>query len=394
MSNYQGRKSEYTPTVYTRYFERTETPKQSNGHIYFDEEHDEKTSNYQTKRDLIFKRLFPSKYAQSSNEQSEADKSESKKTNTLSNNDAAQPLGDFIPLSSSKKQATSEADITLSSSDELNDDDDVSVEAQLPTVAHESIIGHVHPRTTIENVRAILIREFYQRTSDSHTEWLKCKMELPREYINPKYYADFQRRYRKDIQRNASDKKKLNSTKTKTDNGYHAFNLTKTNKITKEIAVKSENEEIIETSASVESKSPPEFIVLDTDDDDNDNLDSTTNTSYFIDRSSTSFANAFQPTTDTSNNDYREEDSKYAQLPSRTTSSLTVIRPILSKHQRRRQNQTKPSTKPLVSAIDRIIDHMDQSKTLNDSHTVEEQNLLIKQAKKRKKKKKKSASAS
>ena len=133
---------------------------------------------------------------------------------------------------------------------------------------------------------------------------------------------------------------------------------------------------VLSNSASVESKSPPEFIVLDTEDDDNDNLDSTTNTSYFIDRSSTSFASAFQPTTDTSINDYHQEDSKYAQLPSRATSSSTVIRPILSKHQRRRQNQTKPSTKPLVSAIDRIIDHMDQSKTLNDSHTAEEQNLL------------------
>ena len=74
MSNYQGRKSEYTPTVYTRYFERTETPKRSNDHIYFDEERDEKASNYQIKRDLIFKRLFPSKYAQSNNEQSETDK--------------------------------------------------------------------------------------------------------------------------------------------------------------------------------------------------------------------------------------------------------------------------------------------------------------------------------
>lgn len=48
-----------------------------------------------------------------------------------------------------------------------------------------------------------MIRELYQRTSDPHTEWLKCKMEIPRDFVNPKYYADFQRRYRHEIKRNA-----------------------------------------------------------------------------------------------------------------------------------------------------------------------------------------------
>ena len=76
---------------------------------------------------------------------------------------------------------------------------------------HESIVGHVHPRSTIENVRAVLIRELYERTNDPNTEWLKCKMNIPRDYINPKYYADFQRRYRKEIRKNSPKKKKSNS---------------------------------------------------------------------------------------------------------------------------------------------------------------------------------------
>lgn len=99
---------------------------------------------------------------------------------------------------------------------------------QLPTSFHESIVGHVHPRATIENVRTILIRELYQRTSDPHTEWLKCKMEVPRDFINPKYFADFQRRFRKDIQRNTAKKNAPTATaKQRADTGYHAFNSTK-----------------------------------------------------------------------------------------------------------------------------------------------------------------------
>jgi hypothetical protein len=67
MSNYLGRKTDFTPQVYTRYFERTEAPKSSNDHIYFNDDHEETSRKYQIKRDLIFKRLFPSKYADSNN---------------------------------------------------------------------------------------------------------------------------------------------------------------------------------------------------------------------------------------------------------------------------------------------------------------------------------------
>lgn len=81
----------------------------------------------------------------------------------------------------------------------------------VPSTRHESIVGHVHPRTTIENVRSVLIRELYETTNDPNTEWLKCKMNIPRDYINPKYYADFQRRYRKEIQRNPEKKMKKKS---------------------------------------------------------------------------------------------------------------------------------------------------------------------------------------
>jgi hypothetical protein len=131
-----------------------------------------------------------------------------------------------------------------------------------------------------------------------------------------------------------------------------------------------------------QSQSIPEYIVLDSDDDD-DNLNQGDNSSYFIDRSSSSFTAILQPTV-IYTEDYNKEDSKYAQLPSRNT----IIRPIISKHQRRKQSTSKDPPKPLVSAIDRIIDHMDQSDTLNNSSIMEQQNLLIKQIKKRKKKKK------
>jgi hypothetical protein len=99
---------------------------------------------------------------------------------------------------------------------------------RLPNSTHELIVGHVHPRSTIENIRTILIRELYQRTSDPHTEWLKCKMNISRDYINPKYYADFQRRYQKEIKKNTIKKKKSNSNKTTTDNTYPILDLTTT----------------------------------------------------------------------------------------------------------------------------------------------------------------------
>jgi len=129
----------------------------------------------------------------------------------------------------------------------------------------------------------------------------------------------------------------------------------------------------------IPSNTPPEFIVLDSD--ENDDLEEETKSKYFIDRSSNSFTAISQP-----NEDYQKEDSKYAQLPTRNTSSPSIIRPILSKNQRRKK---VPSTKPLVSAIDRIIDQMDQSNSLDTSKSIEQENLRIKQIKKRKKKKKK-----
>jgi hypothetical protein len=67
MSNYLGRKPDFTPAVYTRYFEQTETRKSPSGHIYFNDIEEEISENYQIKRDLVFKRLFPSKYADSNN---------------------------------------------------------------------------------------------------------------------------------------------------------------------------------------------------------------------------------------------------------------------------------------------------------------------------------------
>lgn len=93
---------------------------------------------------------------------------------------------------------------------------------------HDSIVGHVHPRSTIENVRAVLIRELYERTNDPSTEWLKCKMNIPRDYINPKYYADFQRRYRKEIQRNSPKKKKSTSIRSDIDSSRTTIEIDRT----------------------------------------------------------------------------------------------------------------------------------------------------------------------
>lgn len=149
---------------------------------------------------------------------------------------------------------------------------------------------------------------------------------------------------------------------------------------------------IITDDSFNQSKSIPEFIVLDSDDDDQDfkgtdSFEQDANSTYFIDRSS-SFTAPSQPTVN-SNEDYHEEDSKYAQLPSLNRNSEAIVRPIISKHQRRKHNTTPQSSKPLVSAIDRIIDHMDQSSSVDNSSTMEQQNILIKQIKKKKKKKKK-----
>ncbi len=148
-------------------------------------------------------------------------------------------------------------------------------------------------------------------------------------------------------------------------------------------------DDIIETSPIILSNNlstQPEFIILDSDEDDNLNQD--TKSSYFIDRSSNSFTAISQVTSTSKEEDYCNEDSKYAQLPTRNISSPSIIRPILSKHQRRKKSNSTDSSKPLVSAIDRIIDQMDQSDTLDNLKTMEQQNLLIKQVKKRKKKKK------
>ena len=143
--------------------------------------------------------------------------------------------------------------------------------------------------------------------------------------------------------------------------------------------------------------------MLDSADDDGDdnNLDYTrssdqSSTTFFVDRSS-SISRASLQSTSAPQEDYLEEDSKYAQLPSRTASSSTVIRPILSKNQRRKKKTpnvtatTEPAT-PLVSAIGRIIDQMDQSNPKDPAAIAEEKNLLLKTMKKRKKKKKKTKS--
>ena len=130
---------------------------------------------------------------------------------------------------------------------------------------------------------------------------------------------------------------------------------------------------VLSNDSPNQSKSIPEYIILDSDEDNssNDNLNQDANSSYFIDRSSSSFTAIPQPTV-ISTEDYNREDSKYAQLPSRNTSSSSIIRPILSKHQRRKQNISKDPPKPLVSAIDRIIDQMDQSDALTNSNTMEQ----------------------
>lgn len=137
----------------------------------------------------------------------------------------------------------------------------------------------------------------------------------------------------------------------------------------------------------------PKFIVIESDEDDNnlnstnDSLNNDTNSIFFIDRSSTSFTAVLQPIS-ASNDDYHKEDSKYDQLPSLNASSNSIIRPIISKHQRRKHNHANDLPKPLVSAIDRIIDQIDKNHSSGNSTTVEQQNLIIKQMKKRKKKKK------
>ena len=70
-SNYINQRSGFTPTVCSRYFEQTETTKTSSAHVYFDDDKEELSKSYQVKRDLIFKRLFPSRYADSNNNTTE-----------------------------------------------------------------------------------------------------------------------------------------------------------------------------------------------------------------------------------------------------------------------------------------------------------------------------------
>ncbi len=65
MSSYSGGRPDFTPAVYTRYFERTESRKSPNDHIHFNDNEEEASRNYQIKRDLMFKRLFPAKYTDS-----------------------------------------------------------------------------------------------------------------------------------------------------------------------------------------------------------------------------------------------------------------------------------------------------------------------------------------
>jgi len=400
MSNNFRRKPDYTPIVYTRYFERTSASENRPNHLHFDDESATTSSNYQTKRDLIFRRLFPSKYADTNQDESNNVNGGSITINGTgaTTNNAAQSLGDFIPLSNIgsnstlKKKSPSESDTeTRSSSSEdsfIESDDD---QIRLPTIKHESIVGNVHPRSTIENVRSILIRELYERTSDSGTEWLKCKMGLPREHINPKYYADFQRRYRHQLQQNSIKKKKNKSKTIYIENGQRPL----------ESIRNTSSDDVIEIVSETKTTSkPPQYITLDTDDDVSVSSDSDQrNPTYFVDRSS----NRARASSPTMHEDYVKEDSKYAQLPSKTTTSSstqssTVIRPIISKHQRKKKNKTpcsaidekkEPST-PLISAIGRIIDHMDKiDRPRSLPETTEEHNLIIKTLKKRKKKTKK-----
>jgi hypothetical protein len=139
-----------------------------------------------------------------------------------------------------------------------------------------------------------------------------------------------------------------------------------------------------------------EYIILESDNDDStdENCSDSTNAAFFIDRSST-HADGSLKSRSTSNEDYVQEDSKYAQLPTRTSSNHTVIRPIISKHQRRKKSHTTSlattgvSSTPLVSAIDRIIDQMDQP---DKNDLAKSTNCMTKVIKKRKKKKKKTKS--
>ena len=96
----------------------------------------------------------------------------------------------------------------------------------MPTTHHESITPRLHSRSTIESIRAIAIREFYQVTNDANLEWLKCKMNVHKSFIHPRYYGDFQRRYRNEIKKKKNGQK--TSTKRKLDHSYHVHDLTET----------------------------------------------------------------------------------------------------------------------------------------------------------------------
>ena len=107
----------------------------------------------------------------------------------------------------------------------------------------------------------------------------------------------------------------------------------------------------------------------------------------------------FDTRSTTSREDYIQEDSKYAQLPSRNNSDSKVIRPLVSKHQRRKkksipETENSTSAPSLVTAIDRIIDHLDNDHPRSNRHDPEEQNLAIKSLKKRNRKKKKKETSS
>lgn len=421
-SNYLGRKAEFKPAVYTRYFEHTDASPAP--HLYFNDTQDNATSSYQIKRDLIFKRLFPSRYSDANSDNAEEQQQQQRANENGQNtsaNSAAQVLGDFIPLSNNhslasdrKARSSPDTDVTLSSSDEI--DEDSFVEAQLPIVKHKSIVGHIHSRTNIEHVRTVLIRELYERTSDSHTEWLKCKMSIPRQYVNPKYYADFQRRYRHEIQRNAlKTKKKAFVSRRRTDDSSRSrensatsirtMSTSKTNDTSADVdVIETISRSTLPKTSSLRDMPPaeptttparsiPEYIVLDDDDDDDDNRtplahSTSTDSIFFVDRLSTSGSQSRS----SSRADYHEDDSKYSQLPSHSKSTPAVIRPIISKNQRRKQKNNISSSSlstPLVSAIDRIIDHMDRSDSLSAANLAVEQILRGQSSKKRKKKKKK-----
>jgi len=72
-------------------------------------------------------------------------------------------------------------------------------------------------------------------------------MNIPRDYINPKYYADFQRRYKKDIKKNTTKKHKSISNKVTTDDTYQVLDLTRNDEISTLISNTLENGKI-ETS--------------------------------------------------------------------------------------------------------------------------------------------------